>query len=698
VSLQADRILADWAIGKLFKPRSVSIIGASADHNKTAGRPIAYLLKHGFSGAIYRVNPKLQRLGDLPCYPDVDALPEVPDVAIVLVGAKNAIAAVAALSKKGCAAAIVLASGFGESGHDGLALQTQLLQAAGAMRLLGPNTLGLINLNQAIVLCASGALEMDAFVAGSVGLISQSGGVLSAVLSRAMGLSKLVATCNEADLELADFMNHLVDDPATKVIALYIEAIRQPDKFRAAAARAQAAGKPVVAFKVGRSEAGARAAVSHTGAMAGSDRMYDAFFDSTGVIRAPNFSDLLNISSLLSTGRSLQGRRVAILTSTGGAGTLVSDSLGLVGFETLEPDPHTLAALRAVQVNGVSIPAALDSNPIDVTLAGLQSEFLTGLCKVLMNSAQYDALCVIVGASGIANPRLMADAIAAQLAESSKPVLAYISPHAPHVLPVLMGSGVPAYTEAQDCATALQALHQFSKQQNRRQATPAEIPTAPAEQGDAYVDWHGSLNEAQAKQFLARYGVAGTQEVVVPNDAHWQQASAHAVQQVQGPQARVVLKLLSNDITHKSDVGGVCVGVALPDVAQSLSQMAQKVSAHTGQNPSAFLVQEMITGGVSAELINDTTLKMLPTTQGQVQALTLQDAHEMIDNLKTSVLLKGYRGKPLADVDALAQTIIHISSMVAQLGDRLIEAEINPLFVLPQGQGCKAGDGVVVLS
>ena len=295
----------------------------------------------------------------------------------MLLGAERAHLAVRDLAARGAAAAIVLASGYTETGEEGARRQKQLLEAAGSMRILGPNTIGLVNLTDNIVLSATGALEMDHFPAGGIGVVSQSGGILGALLSRAaargIGLSKLIATSNEVDLELADFIDHLADDEATKVIALYVETVRNPAKFRAAALKAARAGKPVVAFKIGRSEAGAKAAVSHTGALAGADRMYDALFKQVGVIRAKTFGDLLDIPAALATGRKLRGNRVAILTSTGGAGTLVSDDLGMSGFDTPAPDPATAEALRALQSGD---HAVLDRNPIDVTLAGLQPDLL----------------------------------------------------------------------------------------------------------------------------------------------------------------------------------------------------------------------------------------------------------------------------------------------------------------------------------
>lgn len=699
------------AISRLLKPRSVAIIGASGDPQKTSGRPAAYLLKHGYAGKIFPVNPKLDRIGDWPCYPDIAALPEVPDVAIVLLGAEHAHVAVRALAALGTPCAIVLASGYGETGDIGAQRQAQLLEAAGAMRILGPNTIGLVNLTDGIVLSPSGALEMDHFPVGPIGVVSQSGGILGSLLSRAaargVGLSKLISTSNEVDLELSDFINALVDDDATRVIALYIESIRHPNKFREAALRASRAGKPIVAFKIGRSEAGAKAAVSHTGALAGTDRMYDALFRQTGVIRAQTFSDLLDISAALATGRALHGKRIAILTSTGGAGTLVSDSLGMLGFDTPAPDAATAAALRALQTGD---HAALDRNPIDVTLAGLQPTLLRGILKVLLASPSYDALTIIVGSSGVAQPELMAGAIQDCLPLSLKPVLAYISPHAPEATAILTHSGVPAFMSAESCAAAFAGMLHVQQWQaghasHAGSSSTSTLQAAPVDTSDLPT---GSLNEAQAKQLFSRFGVPCTRELEVSTPAQAEQAA-------QNLGGLVVLKLLSNTVTHKSDVGGVAVGVRAEEIGARLERMAHDVACATGERPARFLVQEMVTGGtewilgmhrdplgiaillgqggVTAELFQDTTLCLLPPEGG----LSPHEALSMAQSLKCWPLLNGYRGSPLADVNALVDAIVAFSNMAAQLGDRLVEAEINPLFVLPEGQGVRAADGVASL-
>jgi acetate---CoA ligase (ADP-forming) len=692
------------ALASLIRPRSVAVIGASADPAKTSGRPVSFLQKHGFSGKIYPVNPKVGRIGELACYPDIGALPAVPDVGIVLLGAERAHLAVRELSRKGVAAAIVLASGYTETGEEGALRQKQLLEAAGPMRILGPNTIGLVNLTDSIVLSASGALAMDQFPAGSIGLVSQSGGILGALLSRAaargIGLSKLVSTSNEADLELSDFIEFLAGDDATKVIALYVEAIRHPDRFREAVRQARQAGKPVVAFKIGRSEAGAKAAVSHTGALAGSDRMYDALFRQLGVIRAKTFEDLLDIPAALAAGRKLGGRRVAILTSTGGAGTIVSDSLGVAGFETPAPDAETAAQLRTLQSG---FHANLDRNPIDLTLAGLQPDILRGAIRILLASPSYDAVTVIAGSSAVGSPALLADAIRECLPMSDKPVIAYVSPHAPNVGSVLTSEGLPAYTSAESCASALAGLLQAA------QPLPSEFATSAERRVDISDFSAGSLDEAQAKLLFSRFGIPSVAERIVTTPV---EAEA-AARELGG---RVVLKILSSEITHKSDIGGVAINLTPDTIGRRLMTMISDVEAATGRRPQRFLVQEMVSGGtelilgmyrdplgtavllgmggITAELFKDTTVRLLPPEGG----LSRDEARSMLHELITWPLLDGFRGRPKVDVEALVSSIVAFSVMAAQLGEHLIEAEINPVFVLPAGRGVRAADGVVVLA
>jgi acyl-CoA synthetase (NDP forming) len=679
------------ALSALLRPRSVAVVGASADATKTGGRPVGYLLKHGFAGEVWPVNPRAAEIAGLRCYADVASLPGAPDVGIVLVGPERAEAAVRDLAARGCQAAIVLAGGYGETGEAGAEKQSALKRAAGAMRLLGPNTIGVVNLTDRIVLSASGALEVENLPPGGLSVVSQSGGILGALLSRGaasgIGFAKLVATGNEGDIEVAEVLDALVDDPATTAIALYLEGLRNPDAFRRAARRAAAAGKPVVAFKVGRSEAGALAAISHTGAMAGADRMYDAFFRSLGVLRAERFSDLLEVPAALALGRRAAGFRVAVLTSTGGAGALVADAVGLAGGTLPPPDAAAMARIAAL------IGEAGIGNPVDVTLAGLRPDLFRGAIAALLDSPGYDSLVVVVGSSALAQPDLVADSILQARGDSPKPVVAYVSPHAPHIAAGLNARGVPASTTPEGIAAILSAL-----------ARPAAAPAAEA-QAAALPDLPaGRLNESESKALFAHFGIPATRETTARTAGEAGAAAA-------GLGERLVVKLLARDLAHKSDIGGVVLNVAPGDVEEVGARLLAKLPEAEG-----LLVQEQVSGGIemilgivrdphlgsavllgaggtAAEVFGDTVLRMLP--------LSPRDAEEMVASLRISRILNGYRGKPAADVPALVAAVLAFSRMGEALGPRLLEAEINPLFVLPMGggtgQGVRAADGLAVL-
>lgn len=694
--MTADRIGTAEALDALFNPRTVAIVGASADVTKTGGRPVGYLQRHGFTGAIWPINPKVQEIAGLPCFPSVAALPEAPDAAIVLLGAERAHLAVRDLAARGTKLAIVLASGFGEAGAAGEERQRLLREAAGPMRILGPNTIGAVDLRSRIVLSASGALEGEDLPAGGISLASQSGGILGALLSRAaargIGFAKLASTGNETDIDIADLITFYAGDADTRVIAVYVEGIRSVEKFRAATALARAAGKPVVVFKVGRSEFGARAAVSHTGAMAGEDRVYDALFRQCGVIRAETFGDLLDIPAMLASGRVMAGPRVAVLTSTGGAGSLVADSCGLAGLDVPLLDDATATRLAGL----LDADAPMTGNPVDVTLAGVKPEIMTAATGALLASDRVDGVVVIVGSSALAQPDIAVAAIRTGAAESAKPIIAYVSPDAPHILRALNRAGIPAYTAPESCAVALTAA--------MPRAAAAALP-APALPAPPEGLRRGTLNEVEARALFAHYGVTGAEQRVVAT-AGEATAAATALG------GRVVLKVLSEAIPHKSDVGGVAVGLTAETIGPALDTMATGLAARGLPVPEGYLVQKMLTGGVElilglrrdpqlgpvlllgaggtlAELLHDSTLRLLPIGEA--------DARAMIGELRVSRLLSGYRGSPPADIDALVQAILALARMGEALGDRLAEAEINPLFVLPAGQGVAAADGLAVI-
>jgi len=690
-------VSAAGAIGKLLRPRSIAVVGASSDPSKTAGRPVAYLLKHRYGGDIYPVNPRLQHIGGLKCWPDIASLPATPEVALVLLGVERAIEAVRELAARGTAAAVVLASGFGEIGADGALLQEKLKAAAGTMRLLGPNTIGLVNLADRVMLTPSGALELEMLPIGNISMVSQSGGLLSSLLSRAaargVGFASLVSTGNEADLDAADFVDFLADDPGTAVIAQYMEGLRRPDAYRRAALKAANAGKPLVVFKVGRSETGRRSAVSHTGAMAGSDEMFDALFRQVGAIRVSAFSDLLDVPMALRAGKRLGGRRIAVVTTTGGAATLVADDCGLAGFELPAPDPATVRRLEKALGEA---DAALDRNPVDVTLAGSRPDLYAACIGALQDSPAYDGVVAIIGASALTRPEAVADALAGRAQSGAKPLLCYLSTWAPRIVQMLNERGAPAFDTPESVAVALGALA------NAGPAPGAPLPPSKVDSPRARLA--GSLNEAEARGLFADFGIASVAETVARTPAE----AGAAAKRMGG---EVVLKVLSRKLLHKSEAGGIALGVRPEDAAARCDALAASVRAKAGVEPEGFLVQERVRGvemilgfhrdpqlgpavlvglgGIATELYKDTAMRLLPLRSGE--------AARMVSELKARALLEGFRGAPAADGEALVRAIEAFAAMCLALGDRLREAEINPLFVLARGEGVRAADGIAIL-
>ena len=670
----------------------MAIVGASADVRRTAGKPAVYLKKHGYVGRVHLVNPRYAEIDGVPCLRRIADLPEAPDVGLVLLGAEPAIEAVRQLAERGASTAIVLAGGFAEIDDTGAQRQTRLVEAAAGMRLLGPNTIGMVNVADHTALSASGALELDTLTTGRVAIVSQSGGMLGALLSRGaargLGFSRLISTGNEADVDVCDAIEYLLADDATRVIGLYLESVRRPARFRELAEQAAQRGKPLVVFKIGRSEAGARSATSHTGAIAGTDRMYAALFKQTGAVRVETLDGLLDAATGLAFDTQLNGRRLGILTSTGGGGSLVAEACGLHGFTVPTPDAPTAERLRAALL-GES--AMADRNPIDLTLANLRSETYRETVAALVDSPSYDAVVVVVGSSGLEDPSLAAAPVREAAVAAEKPVVVYVNPHAMNIVSYLNGVGVPAFFTAEGCATALAAM------------AGATLGAAPIEGIRGAAHGH-TLNEAEALALFAAHGVRVARHAVAATPAEAAEQTARLGAE------RVVLKVLSRSVAHKSDVGGVRVGVLPQDVTATCDELRLRIedAALDGwlvqeevvggtemllgviRDPQLELAVVLGAGGTAAEVFGDTSLRLLP--------LGPSEAREMLGELKCRVLLEGFRGQPPGDIDALVETVERFADMALALGDNLLEAEINPLFVLPRGRGVVAADGLVVLA
>ncbi len=446
-------------VENLFRPQSIAVIGASTDPKKTAGRPLKFLKNSGFNGEIWPVNPRANTIHGIRCFSNIDKLPGVPDVAIILLGPSRTKEAVGQLASIGTKVAVVLGGGYSEIGAKGSKRQLALTAASGSMRILGPNTIGILNLRDNVILSASGAIDNLNVNVGKIGIISQSGGILGSLLSRAaakgIGLSHLVSTGNEGDLEICDLLDWMIDQPDTTVIGLYLEVIRNPKRFLSLTKKAKEAEKKLVVYKVGRSKAGQLATASHTGAMAGDDRLYDAIFAQSDIIRVKRFDEILDIAITFSAGRISNGRRVAILTSTGGAGSLIADQCGLAGFKTQMPSRKTAAQLSSIFTH---VGFSANSNPIDLTLAGLSPKIVEETVNTLLQAQEFDVVIPIVGSSGIGRPELIADPVIRAISKTSKPLIVYCSPSTPEILHRLNSAGVPTFETPESCGLALTAL------------------------------------------------------------------------------------------------------------------------------------------------------------------------------------------------------------------------------------------------
>ncbi|EMS97439.1 CoA-binding protein [Agrobacterium tumefaciens str. Cherry 2E-2-2] len=609
----------------------------------------------------------------------------------------QAIQSVKDLQEAGTKLAVVLTSATGNI--NGSLFHTELLTAAGNMRLLGPNSIGVIDVHRRFALSASGALEHHEFLPGGISLISQSGGILGAFLSRAtaqgVGLAKLVATGSEIDLDTADLIEFLTHDPDTKVIAVYAESLRSPERFKAAVAVALAAEKPVVMLKVGRSEVGARAAISHTGAIAGEDKVCNAFLSQYGIIRADTLQNLLDISAMLVSPRRLKGRRIGILTSSGGAGTLVADECGVAELDVPDLDKETATDLAKL----LNTASQFVANPTDVTLEGINPLTMCNAAAILMKSDHIDCVAVVIGSSALIDPDAAVNSICAATEESDKPVVAYVSPHAPHITRDLNMRGVPAFTAAESCACALRAALNRDRRRHIHNRTVVPAQSLPIDLRS------GALNEFEALDLVSSFGIPAVRRRLVKNGLEAETAAAELGDQV-------VLKAVSSALPHKAQRGGVRLGLTTNSVAGALAEMKEALAGFEDFQVEAFMIQEQVSGrpefligvrqdpvfgpilvlalgGTFAELLDDSSIRCLPVCR--------QDALAMIDELRAIQVLKKCGWAIPYDFDALADAIVNIGTAAESFGEKLVEAEINPLFLMPRGQGVVAADALAVM-
>ncbi|TAJ25268.1 MAG: CoA-binding protein [Reyranella sp.] len=686
----------------LFEPKRIALIGASADVTKTTSRPQRFLRKHGFTGEILPVNPSRSEILGETAYKDLDAIAGDIDHAYILLNGAAAVASLAACGRRGVKVASILAGGFADAGAAGASLQDELSKVVRetGIRLVGPNSIGTVSTEPPVALTANAAFAVDKLRGGTWAVVSQSGSLIGALLSRAdargIGFSRLISVGNEVDLAVGEIADLLVDDPKTDAILLFMETLRDGERLARAARRAHEAGKPVIAYKLGRSDIGQELAKSHTGAIAGSDATFDAFCRRHGIARVSMFESLIDVPMLLANRPASRGKRVAVATTTGGGAAMVVDNMAIAGLDIADP-PHALVDwLKPLGI------AAGEGKLVDLTLAGAKPEIVAGTIERLLADDGNDAAIFVVGSSAQFNPELAVEPLL-RFAKSAKPFAVALTPSAEKSLALLTAAGIPAFRHPESCAEAMAlCLLRTPPRPLPRAAEPSTNALGALEAGKV-----SGFDERRAADLFAALGVPMAKSMAVPDAKR----VAAAVGEVGAP---VALKILSADIAHKTEAGGVALG--LPDgqtAAVVARDMERKVKAYApAAKLEGFLVQKMerglaevilgfrrdplvgptVTvglGGVLAEIYKDASTRLAPVDEAE--------AHEMIAEVKGLATVRGYRNLPKGDITALVRTIAAFSNLAHKAFAQVAEAEINPLLVKRESEGVVAVDGLVVL-
>ncbi len=690
----------------LLRPTSVAVIGASTRPQSVGATVIDNVVSGTFNGAIYPVNPKYKTVAGKSAYRRIAHLPEVPDLAVICTPPRTVPDLIAELGEHGTKAAVVLTAGLSrESDGQGRTLQQAMLDAAHPylLRVLGPNCVGLMLPN--IGLNASFAHTHP--LPGNLAFVSQSGALATAVLdwakSRNIGFSSFISVGDSADVDFGDLLDYLGSDTKTSAILLYVESIDEARKFMSAA-RAAARNKPVIVVKSGRVAEGARAAASHTGAMAGSDSVYDAAIRRAGMLRVDTTEDLFDAVETLARARRCTGESLAILTNGGGPGVMATDALIEAGGTLAKLNDATLAKLDAVLPDNWS-----RSNPVDIIGDAPTQRYVDAL-QILAQASEVDAILFIHAPSAIVGSEAIANALVPAIEAAGCSVFSCWlgGDSLQNARRLFADEGLPAYSSPEDAAKAFMQLVNYQRNQRMLMETPSSIPTtfkpdshrASALIQTAVDEQRDLLSEAEAKQLLAAYGIPIVETRVAENADR----AVSCAREIGFP---VAVKVLSQDISHKSDVGGVVLHLDnTGQVRAACEGIIERVaSLQPGARLQGFTVQSMVSkpaahelilgvandaifgpvllfgqGGTAVEVIGDRAVALPPLNQVL--------AREMVLRTRVARLLAGYRDRPAVDLDAIHATLIKLSQLVADL-PQVAELDINPLLA--------DADGVIAL-
>ncbi len=696
------------AIDKMLNPRSIAVVGATPKGGY-GGRLLTAVLKAKDRVNIYPVNPNYEEIMGAKSYRSISDLPEAPDLVGIVVPYNKVLDVLKECQQKKAGSAVIISAGFSERGTDA---GHELQQKVGAfaresgLRFTGPNCLGVANVRENIWATASSRTLGG--LTGHIGLVCQSGATafgpfLLRAVDSGIGLGHIISTGNEIDLDFCDFARYLVDDPETRVIAGFVEGFKDVNKLIAVAELAAERGKPIVIIKIGRSESGARAARSHTAALTGADALYEAVFRQYGIIRVQDYDELLEVSQLFARSRKPQKPGVAVVSHSGGISSLTADMMGQAGLDLPLLSDHARDG-----INGILKDFGWAANPADVT-GFARGEHFPKIMDYMIEEPGVGTL--VIASAGQGN---QIDQVISLRDRSDKNVAFFWTASREDKGPLakLKSANIPIFYTPDKLARGLKSLLDYHAWRDHRLA--ADTAAAPAltteqEQMIARLRAHGrtTLSESESKQVIAGWGIPGTRELPAPSA----DAAVEAAQRLGYP---VVLKVDSPDILHKTEAGAVRLGLRDAGEVRGAYEQIMANAAIFAPNAaiSGAVVQEMVTGGVEmiagisydaqlgamllfgsggvmVEVYNDVALRRCPITRSE--------ALDMVAQVKGAQLLRGFRGKPPADVDALADTLVRISHLAVHLDGHLAELDINPLMVLPAGQGVKAVDALVVL-
>ena len=693
----------------LFNPRSIAIIGATPEAHRPGAQTIRALLDNGFKGGIYPVNPKYAQVANLRCFPAIREAPAPCDIAVIALPAAVVPDVIEQCGEHGVRFAVVLGGGFREVGKEGAARETLMLAAAKkhGVRIVGPNCLGLVNVH-ARAYAAFGSLARPPLLSpGPVSAVIQSGGFGNSLVIRCglagIGFRLVVASGNESDLSVPELIEAYVDDPATRLILIYMEGMRDGRRFVAAAERALAAGKPIVVWKAGNTRQGVKAAASHTANMTGSYDVYRAAFRHSGVVEVHDIEEAVDcVKSLLAYADRPAGDDVAIMGGSGGSAVVFADTADAYGLRLSELAPATQAVLKKVLPNTASL-----ENPIDYAAGFITNanapRFAAAVGAALADPGVHQLgvlFATTTGEQALNGATVLAQAVK----QHAKPVFAFLSVPPEYTaggFEILQNAAIPIMTSPARVAKAMKVLADYQRAIRKSGERPAHAPQAMP----AHSPASGTLSEHAGKELLKAWGIGVTADRLLP-------AAPVTAASAAGVAFPIALKVVSRDILHKSDIGGVQLNIANGEqLAAASRDMLERVRrAAPAAKLDGLLISEMIGDGIETivGVVNDSVFgPVVAFGMGGIFAETLRDvtyrlapfgietAQEMIAELRAAPKLCGARGRPPSDIEALAQTLAAVSLLAWQLRDSLLEMDINPLLVRPSGSGVVAADALL---